>query len=234
MSLWRTVPAFDTVTLQVVLLLAAPRGGFHPFQSQGTMDFSSFWNTGTIVGALGGAIAVGVKALDLRMKLSKAKQELEQAKDEAQARHATAVRAARDTAFGLEAFAHACYALLTENTRADLAGDLLTYRLPSLAAGVRAGNSDEALELESAYRDLEVQVRSANDHINETFRDDYNAGRDEALAVLEARAYETAASALKLANRYRTTFKVPRTRLSGREHRIEAEILTRADEEDAA
>jgi len=203
------------------------------------MEVSSIWNTGTVIvsavsALIGGALGMIVRGIDVRQKFEKLRRELQQAKDEAQARQAVAVRAARDSAAALEAFAHACYALLTENARADLAGDLLTYHLPSLAAGVRAGDSAEALELESAYRDLEVQVRSANDHIDETFRDDYNAGRDEALAVLEARAYETAASALKLANRYRTTFKVPRTRLSGREHRIEAEILTRADEEDAA
>ncbi|WP_186041498.1 hypothetical protein [Burkholderia gladioli] len=203
------------------------------------MDYSSIWNTGTLVvsGAAalgGGAIGMFVRGIDARRKLAELNRELEQAKDDAEARRAAAVRAARDMAFGLEGFAHACHALLVENERACRAGDPVTFGLPDLTYCVQTGNSPEALELESAYRDLGQRVRSANQHIEQTCRDDYHAGHEEGLRVLEARAYETAAAALTLAGRYRKHFKVSRTPLGGREQRIEDAIVARAAEEDAA
>jgi len=210
------------------------------------MDFSSIWNMGTLVVSggsafVGGALGMFVKGIDARLKLAKLNRELaklsrelQEAKDEAQARRAAAVRVAREAAGGLEAYAYACDALLTENARADRAGDAISFRLPKLAPGGQAGDSPDALELESAYRDLEQQVRAANDHIAETSRDTYHAGPEEALVVLDARAYETAASALKLAGRYRERFDVPRMPLGRREQRIEDAILSRAAEEDAA
>ncbi|WJN72113.1 hypothetical protein [Burkholderia anthina] len=203
------------------------------------MDFSSIWNTGTLivsgVAALGGgAIGMLVRGIDARRKLAELNRELQEARDEAQARQADAVRAARDVAFGLEGFAHACHALLVENARARRAGESLTFELPELVHRVRTGNSPEALELESAYRDLQQRVRSANEHVAEYCRDGYHAGQEEGLDVLEVRAYETAAVALKLADRYRQIFKVPRTPLARREQRIEDEILARAAEEGAA
>ncbi|MFA8361775.1 hypothetical protein ACEPT7_28285 [Burkholderia ubonensis] len=203
------------------------------------MDFSSIWNTGTLVVSgsaafVGGGLGMWVKGIDARQKLATLNRELQDAKDDAEARRATAVRAGREAAFGLEAFALACYALLVENARAERARENPTYQLPTLAAGVRAGDGAPALELESAYRDLEQQVRSANENVEETFRDHYNAGREEALIVLERRAYETAATALKLAARYRERFGVPRMPLGRREQRIEDEIMARAAEQDAA
>ncbi|PRE39308.1 hypothetical protein C6P97_30980 [Burkholderia multivorans] len=215
------------------------KGGFQPFQSQGTMDFSSIWNTGTVIvsavsALIGGALGMIVRGIDVRQKFEKLRRELQQAEDEARARRAAAVRAARDAARNLEVFAHACHALTIENARGLRAGDAISFKLPELARVVGVGNSEEALELESAYRDLHQHVRSVNEHIAETCRDDHHGGPAEALSVLDARAYETAALALKLADRYRQSFDVPRTRLGGREHRIEAEILTRADEEGGA
>ncbi|WP_175958360.1 hypothetical protein [Burkholderia sp. BCC0405] len=201
------------------------------------MDLSSISNTGIAVlsTAATGAIAMVYKVLDLGQKLAAASRELQQAKYDAQARRAVAVRAAREAAGGLEAFALACYALLIENARALRAGDDgISFRLPKFAPGVGVCDSAAALELESACRDLEQQVRSANDHIAETCRDHYHAGPEEALVVLEARAYETAAAALKLAGRYRKSFDVPRMRLGDREQRIEKAIFSRVAEEDAA
>ncbi|MBR8048873.1 hypothetical protein [Burkholderia multivorans] len=203
------------------------------------MDFSSVWNIGTLVvsgiSALGGgAIGMFVRGIDARRKLAELNRELEQAREEAQRRHATAVRAARGAAFGLEGFAHACHALVVENARARRAGEPLTFELPELARRVQTGNSPEALELESAYRDLEQRVRSANEHVEEVCRDDYHAGHEEGLDVLEARAFETAAEALKLAARYRHRFGVARGPLGRREQLIEDEIMARAAEEDAA
>ncbi len=174
-----------------------------------------------IAGLVAGVSGMALKVLDLR-------HQLEKEKDAAQARRAVEVRAARDAAAGLEVFAHACYALTIENARGLRAGDAINFELPELARVVGVGNSEEALELESAYRDLQQHVRSVNEHIAETCRDDHHAGPAEALRVLDARAYETAALALQLADRYRQNFNVPRTRLGDREHQIEAEILSRA------
>ncbi|WP_334026395.1 hypothetical protein [Burkholderia gladioli] len=203
------------------------------------MDYSSIWNTGTVVvsgGAalVGGAIGMFVRGIDARQKLATLNRELQEANDDAEARRAAAVRAARDVAFGLEGFAHACHALLVENERACRAGDRVTFDLPDLAYRVQTGNSAEALELESAYRDLEQRIRSVNDHVAENDRDDDNAGAEAALEVLKDRAYEVAAVALTLAGRYRTHFKVPRTPLGRREQRIEDAIVARAAEQDAA
>lgn len=183
------------------------------------------------VGAIATAIGMSLKLLDLRQKLGAVRRDLQQAKDEAQARRAVEVRAARENAVRLEGFAHACSALITENSRARRAREGVSFHLPKLAIGVPAGDTTAALELESAYRDLQQRIQSVNQHIEETCRDDYNAGHEEGLIVLNARAYETAASALQLARRYRTSFDVPRTTLGFREQRIEEEIFARAAEE---
>lgn len=203
------------------------------------MDFSALSNTTTAVlsavaGIIGTVVLTGHKILDLRQKLAVVNRELEQAKDDAQARHAVTVRAARDTATRLEMFAHDCHALTIENARARRMGEPVTFELPNLAHGGKAGDSPAALELESAYRDLAQRLRSANEHIEEYDRDNYYGGAEEALRVLERRSFEAAAVALKLAGRYREHFKIPRTPLGGREQRIEDEILARAAEEDAA
>ncbi|AJK46210.1 hypothetical protein [Burkholderia plantarii] len=203
------------------------------------MDVSSIWNTSTaivsgIAALAGGAIGALLKWIDVRQKLATLSRELQQAKDDAESRRAVDVRAARDIALGLEAFALACYALRIENARADRAGDGIDFGLPTLGPGGRAGNSRDALELESAYSDLEQQIRAANDHIDETYRDTYNAGPQKALMVHEIVVLEVAALALKLAARYRESFGVPRMPLGRREQRIEEEILSRAANEDAA
>ncbi|WP_175719035.1 hypothetical protein [Burkholderia anthina] len=203
------------------------------------MDFSSIWNTGTIVvsavsALLGGAIGMFIRGIDARQKFEQLRRELRKAQDEQQAREAATLRAARDAAAGLEAFAHDCIALLTENARAARDIDTIQFELPHLIHAAGAGNRPEALMLESAYRDLQRQIASANQHIDETFRDGHDTGWREALRVLEARAYETAAAALALAGRYRKHFKVPRTPLGRREQQIEDEILARAAEQDAA
>ncbi|WP_155640698.1 hypothetical protein [Burkholderia pseudomultivorans] len=203
------------------------------------MDFSALSTTTTallsaVAGSIGTVVLTGHKILDLRQKLATVNRELQQAKDDAQARWAVEVRAARESAGRLEAFAHACHALSIENERAFRAGDAISFDLPALAPGLKTGDSAAALELESAYRDLQQLVESVNQHIDETYRDNYYVGPTEALGLLDTRAYETAALALQLAGRYRKHFKVPRTPLGGREQRIEQEILARAAEEDAA
>lgn len=148
--------------------------------------------------------------------------------DGVQARRASLARAARENAGRLEDFAHACDALLIENTRALRAGEAVSFSLPELASNEPAGDDAEALHLESAYRDLEREIAAANRNVEETCRDDYHAGHEEGLMVLEYRAHRAAAAALTLAQNYRTHFGVPRAPLATREQRIEQDIFERA------
>lgn len=191
-------------------------------------------NVGTAAGTgLVGAIAGAAGAwLKMRLALAHATRELQQFKDDAEARRAGRVRAARKNAARLETFAHSCEALVVENERVKRSRtereDGLTFNLPSLAGFNTTGNDSASLTFESAYRDLQREVTAAQNHVEETCRDWYAAGNEEGLDVVHRIAWRLGANALKLAARYRDHFGVSRVTPAPRTQSAERTITERA------
>lgn len=181
--------------------------------------------SGAAIAMIGAAIKLGPKWLDARQIGKKAK-------DKAQARRAGRMRAARENAVRLETFAHACDALVIENTRvARDCDEGQCFHLPALDEVASTGNDAESLRLELAYRDFQREIVAAQDHIGETCRDGFHAGHEEGLIVLHYSAYRLAALALMLAERYRAHLDVPRAPAAARTLIAEQTIRERAAED---
>lgn len=184
-----------------------------------------------LVGAIAGAAGTWLK---MRLMLAHTTRELQQFKDDAQARDAGRVRAARKNAVRLETFAHTCEALVVENERVKRSRtereDGLTFDLPPLRGFSTTGNDTVSLEFESAYRDLQREVTAAQYHVDETCRDWHAAGNEEGLDVVHYSAWRLGAVALKLAARYRGHFGVPRATPAPRTLTAERTIMERAAE----
>lgn len=185
-----------------------------------------------LVGAIVGAAGTWLR---MRLTLARATRELQQFKDDTEARHARRVRAARKNAARLETFAHKCEALVVENERVRRSGtereDGLTFGLPPLIGFNTTGNDKASLKLESAYRDLQRDVTAAQNHIDETCRDWHAAGHEEGLTIVHYSAWRLGADALKLATLYRGHFKVPRVTPAPRTLTAERTIMERAAED---
>jgi len=183
---------------------------------------------GTIAGAAG-------TWFQMRLKLARATRDLRQLKDDAEARRAGRVRAARKNAARLETFAHRCEALVVENERVKRSRtereDGLTFHLPSLTGFNMTGDDTTSLKLESAYRDLQRDITAAQNHVDETCRDWHAAGHEEGLEVVHYNAWRLGDNALKLAERYRNQFEVPRATPAPRTLTAEQTIRERAAED---
>jgi hypothetical protein len=195
------------------------------------VNFGTAAGTG-LVGTIGGAVGAWLK---MRLTLARATRQLQQFKDDAEARRAGRVRAARKNAARLETFAHTCEALVLENERVKRSGtereDGLTFNLPSLSGFNTTGNDPASLTLESAYRDLQRDLTAAQNHVDETCRDWHAAGNEEGLVVIHYSAWRLGANALKLAARYRDHFGVPRVTPAPRTQTAERTIMERAAED---
>jgi hypothetical protein len=126
--------------------------------------------------------------------------------DEARARRALRMRAARENAGRREDFAPAGDALLGGNTRARRAGEGVRFSLPKLTRSEPAGDDAEAevFPVDPAFLDLTPGIAAANRNVGATCRGDDHAGHEEGRMVLAYRANGTAAAAPTLAQRDRT------------------------------
>ncbi|MEM5387882.1 hypothetical protein VSR68_30470 [Paraburkholderia phymatum] len=142
-------------------------------------------------------------------------------------------RRALTNAEQLEAYARVVWDLIVSNHQGWLmsaptrSGYRYEFELPALADGLSTGDGAGDVRLEATWRGLQQLVGDANRHVDEVYFSDFG-GPEEALAVLERRAYPVADRALALARRYRRQFVLPPRELGKRERDIAQDIRDEA------
>ena len=138
-------------------------------------------------------------------------------------------RRALSNATKLEAYADGAWDIIVTNDYGQSAGAgarsgyQYEFALPALADFTSTGDGGRDVCFEVRWRDLQKMVGDVNHHVDETYYSDFG-GAEEALAVLERRAYHVADRALALARRYRHDFGLPHRQLGKRERLREQRI----------
>lgn len=138
-------------------------------------------------------------------------------------------RRALKNAEQLEAYARDVWDLIVANDygyqvgASARPGHQYEFALPALAGDVATGDGAPDVRLEARWRDLQQMIGEVKHHVDETYYSDYG-GPEEALAVLERRAYQVADRAFALARQYRRQFGLPHRQPGQRERRREQHI----------